>query len=239
MSQPYENLSPSLGVRHNAFGDPIGKALPDWQACTRLPNVPLTGRYCQLVPYAPALAEALYRAYAADDGRMWTYLPYGPFSGPAQMHEVLQTYIDNRDFQTFVILKNDQPAGLISFMRYDYPNGSVEVGGVTFSPTLRRSTAATEAIYLMTRHAFAHDYRRYEWKCDQLNVPSNKAALRFGFQFEGVFRNAAVVHGRRRDTAWYAIIAEDWPRLSARLEAWLDPGNFAADGQQKRALSAF
>ncbi|MGA9659131.1 MAG: GNAT family protein, partial [Asticcacaulis sp.] len=85
---------------------------------------------------------------------------------------------------------------------------------------------------------FAHGYRRYEWKCDQLNAPSNQAALRLGFQFEGVFRNAVVYRGRRRDTAWYSVIVEDWPQVKTRLEAWLDPANFDGDGQQKTRLSA-
>jgi hypothetical protein len=97
---------------------------------------------------------------------------------------------------------------------------------------------ATEAMYLMMKTAFDHGYRRYEWKCDQLNRPSNLAALRLGFQFEGVFRNAVTTKGRRRDTAWYSVIVEDWPAVRARLEAWLDPDNFDGKGRQKQALSA-
>ena len=232
------DLSPSLGVRDDAFSQPVGKALPDWTARAKLPDAPLTGRSCRVLPYAPGHAGGLHEAMARDDGRMWTYLPYGPFATADDLDASIQNYRTNRDFQTFAIITDEGPAGYASYMRYDLANGSVEVGGVTFSPLLRRSRAATEAMYLMMRHAFDHGYRRYEWKCDQLNAPSNTAALRLGFQFEGVFRNAAVTRGRRRDTAWYSVILEDWPQTRARLEAWLDPANFDAEGRQRTALSA-
>ncbi len=238
MPFPYETLSPSLGVRHDAFGNPIGKAIPDWTACDRLPDNGLAGRTCTVVPYHHVHAKGLFEAYARDDGRSWTYLPWGDFADVDDVAATIETYQKDRDFHTFVIVKDNKPVGHASFMRYDMPNGSVEVGGVTFSPELQRSTIATEAMYLMMRHAFDHGYRRYEWKCDQLNIPSNKAAVRLGFQFEGVFRNAVVNKGRRRDTAWYSVIIEDWPAVRLRLEAWLDPSNFDANGMQKVALSA-
>ncbi len=237
MPLPYEILSPSLGVRQDAFGNPVGKAVPDWQGCHRLPNVELVGRTCTVVPFDRIHAPGLFTAYARDDGRSWTYLPWGDFGSAADVADTIEAYQQNRDFHTFVIMKDDRPVGHASFMRYDMPNGCVEVGGVTFSPELQRSTVATEAMYLMMKHAFDHGYRRYEWKCDQLNIPSNKAALRLGFQFEGVFRNAVVNKGRRRDTAWYSVIVEDWPAARQRLEAWLDPSNFDVDGAQNVALS--
>lgn len=238
MSLPFENLSPSLGATLNAFGQPVGKTLTDWAPCEKLPDVPLIGRTCRVEPYAEAHADALSRALSKDDGRMWTYMPYGPFSSASELNASIQDYQTTRGFQTFVIVTEEGPVGYASFMRYDLANASVEVGGVTFSPLLQRSTAATEAMYLMMRHAFAHRYRRYEWKCDQLNLPSNRAALRLGFSFEGVFRNAVVTRGRRRDTAWYAVIVEDWPQVSARLEAWLSPNNFDAEGRQIVSLNA-
>jgi len=238
MASSYETLSPSLGVRFDAFGNPIGKAIADWHGCERLPDTPLVGRTCTVVPYARGHASGLFDAYQKDDGRSWTYLPWGDFASADEVDKTIEIYQKDRDFHTFVILKDNRPIGHASFMRYDMPNGSVEVGGVTFSPDLQRSTVATEAMYLMMKHAFEHGYRRYEWKCDQLNIPSNKAALRLGFQFEGVFRNAVINKGRRRDTAWYSVIIEEWPAVSQRLETWLAPSNFNADGTQKLALTA-
>lgn len=236
---PGHTPSPSLGVHFNAQGQPIGKSLPGWHGCARLPDALPAGRTCRLTPYASSHARGLFDAFAQDDGRMWTYLPDGPFATPEDLNRVTENRIHNKNFHTFSILPHDieHPIGQASFMRYDMPNGSVEVGAVTFSPLLRRSIVATEAMYLMMKHAFDHGYRRYEWKCDQLNAASNQAALRLGFQFEGVFRNATIYRGRRRDTAWYSVIAEDWPQVRARLEAWLDPANFDSDGVQKQALS--
>lgn len=239
MPLTYDTFSPSLGIRKDAFGNPVGKAIPDWQGCNRLPDTELVGRTCGLEPYDIAHAEGLYSAYAEDDGRMWSYLPYGPFDDAQAVNDSIQDWQKNKGLHTFVILEDETPVGHASFMRYDLAHGSVEVGGVTFSPALQRSTAATEAMYLMMQHAFDHGYRRYEWKCNQLNLPSSLAALRLGFSFEGVFRNAQVAREGRRDTAWYSVIVEEWPQVRARLEAWLDPGNFDADGIQRKALSTF
>lgn len=234
----YEIIDPSLEPRLNEYGQPVGKPVPGWTARQRLPDIELTGRTCRVAPYRPEHAVPLFAAYAADDGRMWTYMPFGPFADPAALHASIMDYQDNRGFHTFVVFGDGRAIGHLSYLRYDLANGAVEVGGVSFSPALQRSTAATEAQYLMMRHAFDHGYRRYEWKCDQLNGPSNRAALRLGFQFEGTFRNAVVRNGHRRDTCWYAVIVEDWPFVRARLEAWLDPGNFDTDGMQKQALRA-
>ncbi len=236
MSLTYDTLSPSLGVRNDAFGNPVGKAVPNWHGCHKLPDATLVGRTCSVVPYDHVFAEGLFEEYSKDDGRMFGYLPYGPFGSIDELHDVIETWQKNRGLHTFVIVKDEHPIGHASFMRYDLQHGSVEVGGVTFSPALQRSVMATEAMYLMMKHAFDHGYRRYEWKCNQLNMPSNLAALRLGFSFEGVFRNAQVSHESRRDTAWYSVIVEEWPAVKARLEAWLDPSNFDADGTQKTAL---
>ncbi len=232
----YEHIDPSLDPRPNEFGQPVGKPVPDWAGCQRLPDIELIGRTCRVVPYRPDHAAPLFDAYAADDGRMWTYMPFGPFNDAGALHASIMDYQEHKGFHTFVILADGRAIGHLSYLRYDLANGAIEVGGVSYSPVLQRSTVATEAQYLMMRHAFAHGYRRYEWKCDQLNIPSNRAALRLGFQFEGTFRNAVVRSGHRRDTCWYAIIVEDWPAVRERLEAWLDPGNFDDDGAQRRAL---
>ncbi len=232
----YEIIDPSLDPSSNAFGQPVGKVVPDWTARQPLPDIDLTGRTCRVVPYHPDHAAALFEAYAADDGRMWTYMPFGPFKDAAALHASIMDYQQAKGFHTFAILAEGRAVGHLSYLRYDLPNGSVEIGGVSYSPALQRSTVATEAQYLLMKHAFDHGYRRYEWKCDQLNIPSNRAALRLGFQFEGTFRNAVVRNGHRRDTCWYAVIIEDWPAVRARLEAWLDSANFDADGMQLQAL---
>src|SRR5262249_660992 len=116
-------------------------------------------------------------------------------------------------------------------------HGVIEVGSITFSPRLKKTRAATESMYLMMRRAFDElGYRRYEWKCDSLNAPSRAAAERYGFTFEGIFRNAIVYKGRSRDTAWYSITDAEWPCVRAAFEAWLDPANFTEQGQQRRSL---
>ncbi len=127
--------------------------------------------------------------------------------------------------------------GVASYLRIDPPNGAIEVGHIAYSPPLQQTRAATEAMYLMMQRAFALGYRRYEWKCDALNAASRAAAQRLGLSYEGVFRQASVYKGRNRDTAWYAAIDRDWPRLDAAFRSWLNPENFDADGRQRERLS--
>ncbi len=129
-------------------------------------------------------------------------------------------------------------AGYASFMRMDPANGVIEVGNILLSPALQRTTAATEAMYLMARHVFDLGYRRYEWKCNAANLPSRRAAERLGFTFEGIFRQHMVIKGRNRDTAWFSMLDHEWPDRKAAFEAWLDPANFDADGRQRTALNA-
>jgi RimJ/RimL family protein N-acetyltransferase len=138
-----------------------------------------------------------------------------------------------------VELASDRPAGVASYLRIDPAMGSIEVGAILYSPALQRSPAATEAMYLMARHVFEElGYRRYEWKCDSLNQASRRAAERLGFRYEGTFRQAWVVKGRNRDTAWYSIIDSEWPALRNAFERWLDPSNFDAAGKQRARLEA-
>lgn len=128
--------------------------------------------------------------------------------------------------------------GLVSYHRMAPPAGSIEVGNICYPPRLQRTTAATEAMVLMMRNAFELGYRRYEWKCDALNTLSIAAAERLGFSFEGVFRQATIFRGRNRDTAWFAIVNEDWEKLKTQYERWLDPDNFNATGEQRKSLSS-
>lgn len=219
---------------------PIGRPLPDWTARARPPAAPLVGRTCRLEPLDPARhGDALYAAYCADgDADRWTYLPYGPFSERAAFDAWLAGLAASTDPMMFALCAPDGRAlGQAGLMRIDPNNGVIEIGHVLFGPDLARSVAATEAVGLLLRLIFdGLGYRRCEWKCDDLNAPSRRAAVRFGFSFEGIFRQAIVYKGRNRDTAWYAIVDSEWPALRAAFDAWLDPGNFDADGRQKTPL---
>lgn len=201
----------------------------------------MNGRFCRLERLKTKdHAEALWEAMALDaGGKMWTYLPYGPFPSA----ETYTTWLDDMSqrsdpfFHAIIDLATQRPVGVASYLRIDPPNGVIEVGHLQFSPLLQRSPAATEAMYLMMERAFALGYRRYEWKCDALNAPSRSAALRLGFSFEGLFRQAVVVKGRNRDTAWYSVIDGEWPALRKAFQRWLVPENFDEDGMQRERLS--
>lgn len=139
-------------------------------------------------------------------------------------------------FYAIIDATTKKAIGIASYLRIDHKNGAIEVGHLAYSPLLKRTRAATEAMYLMMRHAFELGYRRYEWKCNALNLPSRAAAERLGFTFEGVFRQAAVIKGHNRDTAWYSIIDKEWPKLKHAFEEWLAEDNFDTDGVQKISL---
>ena len=228
------------GAHVNELGQPIGPALPRWQPPARPANRTLNGRFCSVEPLDVAQhARALFDANSQDrEHRMWTYLGYGPFADFDEYERWLTERARSTDplFQAFVDRKSGNAVGLGTFMRIDPPAGSIEVGHIAMSPVLQRSPAATEAMYLMMRHAFELGYRRYEWKCDALNANSRRAADRLGFVFEGVFRQATVYKGRSRDTAWYAVVDSDWPALREAFERWLDRDNFDASGLQRSSL---
>ncbi|HWB46202.1 MAG TPA: GNAT family protein [Hyphomicrobiaceae bacterium] len=222
---------------------PVGRPLPDWTARAAPPRTPMQGRFCRLEPLDPARhARALFDANSLDrEGRNWTYLFVGPFADFAAYQAWLEKVAPSNDplFHTIIDESNGKPVGVATFMRIDPPNGVIEVGNINYSPLLQRKPAATEAMFLMMRRVFDElGYRRYEWKCDSLNAPSRAAALRLGFQFEGIFRQAVVYKGRNRDTAWFSIIDSEWPALKRAYEQWLRPENFDAAGQQKQKLSA-
>jgi RimJ/RimL family protein N-acetyltransferase len=228
-------------VRLNRFGQPIGPAMPGWSSRPRPPRSGLTGRYCRLEPVDPRRHAAdLHAAYMeAEDDRDWTYL----FDERPERREDFDSYLERLastdDPLHFAIVESQsrQALGTAALVRIDPVHGSLEVGWITFSPRLKRSAAATEAMYLLMRLAFDDlGYRRYEWKCDSLNAPSRGAAERYGFSFEGIFRNAVIYKGRSRDTAWYSITDQEWPRLRSAFEAWLAPANFDGQGRQHRRL---
>lgn len=225
----------------NHLGQPIGPALPKWSPPPHPEPELLSGRVCRLEPLnADRHADALFAANSRDaEGRMWTYLPYGPFAEIATYREWVEAAGASRDplFFAIVDMASERAAGVAGYLRITPANGSIEVGHLAYSPLLQRTPAATEAIYLLMERAFALGYRRFEWKCDALNAPSRSAAQRLGFSYEGLFRQATVYKGRSRDTAWYSVIDAEWPALRGTFRQWLAPENFDAEGRQRLRLS--
>lgn len=189
---------------------------------------------------AAAHAEDLFAANSAND-RIWDYMPYGPFADFNGYADWVRSFEQSADpfFYAIRNLETGRWEGVASYLRITPEAGSIEVGHINFSPALQRTRAATEAMYLMMRWAFDAGYRRYEWKCNALNLGSRRAAERLGLSYEGIFRQAAVIKGRNRDTAWFAAIDSEWPALRQAFEAWLSDDNFGPGGDQKQSLSGF
>jgi RimJ/RimL family protein N-acetyltransferase len=225
----------------NAAHDaPLGRPVPDWTPPPRPERRALEGARVRLEPLDTAHADALFQANARDaQGAIWTYLPYGPFPDLDAYRAWVEAVAAKDDPLFFAIVERDKgrPTGVASYLRIAPEAGSIEVGHICLSPELAGTAAATEAMALMAREAFRLGYRRYEWKCNALNAGSRAAARRLGLGFEGIFKQAMVVKGRNRDTAWYALADRDWPALDAALSAWLEPGNFDKRGRQKTRLS--
>jgi RimJ/RimL family protein N-acetyltransferase len=221
---------------------PLGEPVA-FRPVPRPAHEPLRGTHVLLRPIDPdSDAEPLYAAShaPAGDEAIWTYLFEGPYEDVEQLRRDLAERAASEDplFFTVEQLPDGGPSGIASYLRITPEFGVIEIGHIWFAPRLQRTVAATEAIYLLARHAFDDlGYRRLEWKCNALNAASRRAAERFGFTFEGVFRKHMVIKGRNRDTAWYAIVDDDWPAIRGAFEEWLDPGNFDASGRQLRRLS--
>ena len=230
-----------MGARENAHGQPIGPEVRDWTARPRPPRTPMPGRTCTIEPLDAARhADDLFAALASD-AASWTYLPAEPPADAVAYRARLDVIAASADplHHAIVDPATGRALGLAAYLRIDPVQGSIEVGHIHFGPDLVRRPAATEAMALMMARAFDElGYRRYEWKCDSLNAPSRAAALRYGFTFEGIFRNAIVTKGRSRDTAWFSITDAEWPRIRTAFAEWLDPGNFDASGRQRRSLAA-
>ncbi len=231
-----------MSTFQNEFAQPIGAPLPNWQGARAPARVAHEGRYCRLVPVDPAThLHDLADAYnSATDARDWTYLATGPFSTLEAYRAHLEKLASTSDPLHFAVIDaaSGKALGTLALMRIDPANGVIEVGFIAFSPLLKKTRIATEAIFLLMRHVFDDlGNRRFEWKCDSLNAPSRAAAKRFGFTFEGIFRQAVVYRGRNRDTAWFSILDSEWPALKASYERWLDPRNFDAGGAQIERLS--
>lgn len=228
-------------VDTNQHGQAIGVVLPDWCPPSFPAAALLVGRTCRLEPLdAERHARALFDADAADaSGASWTYLPYGPFGSFELYRDWVTGMATRSDPQMYAVVNpSGQAVGVLGLMRIDPSNGVIEIGHVHFSPGLQRTVAATEAVALLLRRVFELGYRRCEWKCDALNQPSRAAALRLGFVHEGLFRQAVVIKGRNRDTAWFSMLDGEWPLAAQALAAWLEPANFDAMGCQRQRLVA-
>jgi RimJ/RimL family protein N-acetyltransferase len=203
----------------------------------------LHGAHVRLEPLDPPRHGAgLWAAASAGDPRLWDYLPYGPFAGADAFAAWLEglpgeSGAEER-FYAIVRVTDGAPAGMIAYARIAPERGRIEIAHVWFGAALQRTPAATEAAFLLAAHAFeVLGNRRLEWKCNALNARSRRAAQRFGFTFEGIFRQDLVVRGRNRDTAWFSLLDGEWPRAGAAFRAWLAPENFGADGTQRRGLA--
>jgi len=211
-----------------------------WRPVSQPGPVTLQGRYVTLEPLsADRHASALWQALQGHD-ELWQWLFDGPFATESAFrHAVLEKQNATAAvFLAIVPAASGQAEGWASLMRAEPAHGAVEVGNILFAPSLQRTPAATEAMYLMAANVFDRlGYRRYEWKCNAENLPSRRAAERLGFTFEGIFRQHMVVKHRNRDTAWFAMMDHEWPPRKAAFEAWLDPANFDPQGRQKSTLA--
>jgi len=199
------------------------------------------GRFVRLAPARfPDDAQALFAAICGpENDDLWHYIPFGPLESADALSAAMTFMCERLGWRTQILhdAATNETLGMASFMRNRPEHGSAEVGCIVFSKKLQRTPAATEAMYLMARHVFDDNgYRRYEWKCDNANAASRRAATRLGFTFEGVFRQDMVVKGRNRDTAWYSMLDSEWPAAKAAFEEWLAPENFDEDGRQRRSL---
>lgn len=219
---------------------PLGAPV-DGGPARRPEPVTLKGRHVHVVPFDAARHAASVHAlsHGPEKEQLWAHLFPAPFPDAAAFTRHYADAATKADPLLFAIVEAEggRAVGHATYMRIESAQRVIEVGNILFTPALQRTAGATEAMYLMARHAFDDlGYRRYEWKCNALNAPSRRAAVRLGFTFEGVFRQHMIVKGRNRDTAWYALLDGDWPRAKAAFEAWLNPGNFDGAGRQRRSL---
>jgi RimJ/RimL family protein N-acetyltransferase len=203
------------------------------------PHEPIAGHYVTLEPLQAEHAPELWRAaQGADDS--WAYLGYGPFATEAAMAKVVADLAGQKERMFWAVRPRTtgRVSGFLALLDIQPRNAAIELGSIWFAPSLQRTAAATEAMFLLLRLAAdTLGYRRLVWKCNALNAASRRAAERLGFSYEGRHRMHMVVKGRQRDTDWYSIVGDEWPRCRQALEAWLEPGNFDADGRERRSLA--
>lgn len=226
-----------------AAEDPTAKPV-DWRPARRPEHRTLHGTRVRLEPLDPARHAGELLAAAQGPGTdpdLWRHLPYGPFADAAELRAWLEERAPSRDplFLAVIDGATGRAGGVVAYLRVEPAHGCIEIGHIWFGAALQRTPRATEAVFLLARHAFEDlGHRRLEWKCDAANARSRRAAERFGFTFEGVFRQHMVVKGRNRDTAWFSLLDREWPAARAAFRAWLAPENFDAEGRQRRALAA-
>ncbi len=211
-----------------------------WKPARPLSRVALEGELVRLEPVDVARHAGQLFAAQSSAPELWAYLPYGPFESETAFRVWLTERAATSDplFYAIIERSSGRALGMASFLRVEQGHGVIEVGHIWYSPALQRTRLATDAMYVMARHVFDDlGYRRYEWKCNALNEPSRRAAVRLGFTFEGVFRQHMVIKGENRDTAWYSMLDGEWPAAKAAFEAWLRPENFDAEGRQLRSLA--
>lgn len=226
----------------NQHNQPIGPPLPNFTPCPPLTPTTLQGTHVTLTPLTLDHAEPLHAALGSPEhDHQWTYMMSAP-AGNALEHytDYLNAKLNDPDFAGFAITHNKSNtfAGSCALIRHRPNHGSVEVGHIIITPNHQRSPVLTNAVYLLAKHAFDNNYRRFEWKCDALNERSMRAAKRLGFQYEGTFRNDLVYKRRSRDTAWFSITDAEWPDIQSAFDTWLDPANFNDQGAPKSKLNA-
>ncbi|WP_430475946.1 GNAT family N-acetyltransferase [Thalassospira lucentensis] len=228
----------------DAFGKPVGRPVENWTPCDLPPRSDMIGQHVIISPLDVARdARHLFDAnHAASDGSRFTYL----FTHAFDDFDAYKAWLDGMAatsdpmLHTIIDVISKKAVGVAAFMRMDPTHGVIEIGNINYAPALSQTIGGTEAMYLMMKRAFDElGYRRYEWKCDDQNAPSRAAAARYGFSYEGTFRNHMVYKGRNRDTAWFSVTSEEWPAIKAAFEAWISPGNFDETGKQRTRLQDF
>ncbi|WP_185234837.1 GNAT family N-acetyltransferase [Teredinibacter franksiae] len=239
MNKTHPRKHHPLHWQRNSLQQPVGNDL-NWSSAKAPDGEPIKGSFANLEPISSQQhGLALYNQWKLDSqGAIWTYMPYGPFV-TAEHYCMWLREQESIEAPCFYCITDAQgePRGIFALDAIKPDKGSLELAHVMFSPVIQHTPTATEAVYLILNYAFEMGYRRCEWKCNALNEKSKKAAQRFGFSYEGLFRHHMVVKNRNRDTAWFAMTAEDWQQLQPAYRQWLDPSNFTHDGKQKCALS--
>jgi len=222
----------------NEYGQPISEDLDGWQPPGMPTHDALTGNTVRLEPLQRARhAIPLFHTFRYADDSLWTYMPLGPFADAAELGQLIDAMNRNRDSLPYAVIVDGEVHGMLSFLRIQPDIGVLEIGWIAFSPMIQQSTATTETVWLLLQHAFTSGYRRVEWKCDALNERSRRAAERFGFQYEGTFRQATHYKGRNRDTTWLGMTDGDWAAIGPAFSAWLAPENFDDEGRQLTRLA--
>lgn len=224
----------------NDFNQKVGNLIENWSQVKRPEHSMLKGQYCSLesIDIDKHANKLLANLSINNQGESWTYLPYGPFVNHHEFSTWINAVNSEPDTKLYAILNIEQePIGVSGYLRINPEHGVIEIGHLHFSTLLQKTSTATEAIYLLMKYAFDDlGYRRCEWKCNSLNEASQKAALRLGFKFEGIFRQSNVFKNRNRDTAWFSIIDSEWSALKEKFNKWLDESNFDSNGNQKKSL---